>query len=123
MFCLYLVSQNNDEIDAVQVTGCNNEKVASELKKTKKLCLAPNPEVSNEILTQVKIYLKRPFEVLTSSTSSTSDYMEQMTQLQSKNSRKSSKSFKNISTKYQNIFLVPSSVGEITEVNYNAEAV
>ena len=33
IFWLYLVSQNNDKIDAVQVTGCNNEKLASELKK------------------------------------------------------------------------------------------
>ena len=32
MFWLYLVSQNNNEIDAVQVTGCNTKKVASELK-------------------------------------------------------------------------------------------
>ena len=82
------MSQNNDEIDAVQVTGCNNEKVASELKKIKKLCLAPNPEVANGISTQVKISLKRPFEVLAASTSATSDYMEQITQLQNKNSEK-----------------------------------
>ena len=53
MFWLYLASQNNNEIDAIQVTGCNNEKVASELKKIKKLCLAPTPEVVNEISTQV----------------------------------------------------------------------
>ena len=67
MFWLYLVSQNNDKIDAVQVTGCNNKKVASELKKMKKLCLAPNTEVANEISTEVKISLKRSFEVLTAS--------------------------------------------------------
>ena len=36
MFWLYLVSQNNNKIDAVQVTGFNNKKVASELKKIKK---------------------------------------------------------------------------------------
>ena len=29
MFWLYPVSQNNKKIDAVQFTGCNNEKVAS----------------------------------------------------------------------------------------------
>ena len=26
MLCLYFVSQNNNEIDAVQVTECNNKK-------------------------------------------------------------------------------------------------
>ena len=35
MFWLYLVSHNNEKIDAVQVTGYNNEKVASELKKSR----------------------------------------------------------------------------------------
>ena len=88
MFWLYLVSQNNNEIDAVQVTGCNNEKVASELKTIKKLCSAPNPEVANDILTQDERYLKRLFEVLAVSTSATSDYMEHMTQLESNNSEK-----------------------------------
>ena len=82
------MSQKNNKINAVQDTGCNNEKVASELKKPKKLCLAPNPEVANEILTQVEIYLKRTYELLSASISETSYYMEQMTQLQSKNSEK-----------------------------------
>ena len=81
MFCLYLVSQNNDEIDAVHVTGCNNNKIASELKKIKMLCLAPNPELANEMLTQVERSLKRLFEVLAALKSATSDYIEQMTQL------------------------------------------
>ena len=71
------------------------------IEKTRKLCLAPNPEVANGILTQVEISLKHPFEVLTASTSATSYYMYQMTQLQSKNSEKSSKSYKKILTKYQ----------------------
>ena len=92
------------------------------IEKTKKLFLAPNPEVANEILTQVKRSLKRPFELLAASTPATPDYMEQMTQLQSKNSEKLSKSFKKIPTKYQNMILVASSVVEITEVDYNAEA-
>ena len=35
MLWVYLVSQNNNKIDAVQVTVCNNEKVASELKKSR----------------------------------------------------------------------------------------
>ena len=46
-----------------------------------------------------------------------------MTQLQSKNGEKSSKSFKNIPTKYHNIILVASSIGEITDFDYNAKAV
>ena len=35
IFLLFHMSQNNKKIDAVQVTGCNNEKVASELKKSR----------------------------------------------------------------------------------------
>ena len=93
------------------------------IEKIEKLCLAPNPEVANEILTQLERYLKRPFEVLAASTSATSYYMEQMTQLQSKKSEKSLKSFKKISPKYHNMILVASSVGDITEVDYNSEAV
>ena len=78
--------------------------------------------MASKILTQVEISLKRHFEVLAVSTSEISDYMEKMTQLQSKNSEKSSNSFKKIPTKYQNMIFVASSVGEITEVEYNAEA-
>ena len=79
--------------------------------------------MANEILTQVKRYLNRTFEVLAALTSATSDYMEQMTQLHNKNGEKSSKSLKNIPTKYQNMILVTSSVGEITEVDYKFKAV
>ena len=87
MFWLYFVIQNNDNIDAVKVTGCKNEKVGPELKKIKKLCLAPNPEVANEFQPKSKyIYF---FEVLAASTSATSDYMEQMTKIQCKNSEES----------------------------------
>ena len=82
------------------------------IEKIKKLCLAPNPEVANEILTRFEISLKRNFEVLAYLTSATSYYMEHMTQLQSNNSEKLSKPFKNIPTKYQNMILVASSVGD-----------
>ena len=46
-----------------------------------------------------------------------------MKQLQSKNSKKSLKSFKKNPKKYQNMVLVASSVGYITDVDYNAKAV
>ena len=78
-------------------------KSSSRIEKIKKLCLAPNPEVANEISTQVQRSLKRPFEVLAALTSETSDYMDHMAQLHNKNSEKPSKSFKKIPTKYQNI--------------------
>ena len=78
---------------------------------------------SHEISTQVERTLKRTFEILAALTSATLDYLNQMTQLQSKNSEKSSKSFKKIPTKYQDMILVASSIGDITMVNYNDKAV
>ena len=125
LFWLYLVSSGNAAIDAVPVTGCNNEKVAEELKNVSSKALKPKTtsDPSTSISAQVERLLKCPFEVLATSASSTSDFMEKLTQLQNQSSEKSSKSFKKIPTKYQNMILVAASVGEITVLDYDADAV
>ena len=122
---LYLVSkENNNEIDAVPVIGCS-EAVAKTLLETKQKCLKTNHQdnnVSNDVYAQVEHSLKRPFKVLATSASSTSDFMEKLTQLQNQSSEKSSKSFKKIPVKYQNMILVASSVGEVINPDYDADA-
>ena len=102
MMWLYLVSKNSPSIDAIQITGCANEKVAIELNAKAKHCLSSRQDTETTISSQVKKSLKRPFKVLATSASSTSDFMEKLTQLQNQSSDKSSKSFKKIPVKYQN---------------------
>ena len=119
---LYLVCKISDKIDAVPVIGCN-EKVAKALSEVKQKCLKDNNNNNTDnIHAQVEQSLKRPFEVLATSASSTSDFMEKLTQLQNQSSDKSTKSFKKIPMKYQNMILVASSVGEVTNPEYNADA-
>ena len=48
--------------------------------------------------------------------------MEKLTLLHSQNQEKSSKTFKKIPAKYQQMILVAASVGEVTEVDYDADA-
>ena len=72
MFWLYLVGNGNDEIDAVPVTGCNNEAIVRILKGVENHCLgeairASLPSISN----QIEQSLKQPFEVFASLASST----------------------------------------------------
>lgn len=122
MFWLYLVSQSSDAVEAVPATGCNNESMAERLAVIAKKCLDQSEDISVSISTQVEKSLKRPFEVLAASSSMTSEFMEKLTQLQSQSSEKSSKSFKKIPAKYQHMILVASSVGEVTEVEYDADA-
>ena len=120
---LYLVSQNSTAIAATSSIGCSCEKVAEALEDVEENSLAPErktPE-SSSLFDQVEKSLKRPFEVLAASSSSTSDFMEKLTQLQSQSNKKSSKSFRKIPTKYQNMILVASSVGEVTTLEYDAE--
>ena len=48
--------------------------------------------------------------------------MEKLTQLQSQSNEKSSKTFKKIPAKYQQMILVAASSSEVTEVDYDADA-
>lgn len=122
VFWLYLVSTDNAAIKAVPTAACNSEKLASLMLSTSTKCLKTTKEAETSILAQVEKTLKRPFEVLAATSSSTSEFMEKLTQLQKSNSDKSSKSFKKIPVKYQNMILVASSIGEITELEYSADA-
>ena len=119
---LFLAGKDSPAIDAVQSMCCQDERVADALETIKASCLLPKPAISSTISDQVEKSLKRPFEVLASSVSSTSDFMEKLTNLQSQSSEKSSKSFKKIPAKYQNMILVASSVGEVTIIDYDADA-
>ena len=49
--------------------------------------------------------------------------MEKLTQLQNQKNEKSSKTFKKIPAKYQQMILVAASTSEVTEVDYDADAV
>jgi hypothetical protein len=124
LFWLYLVSKDYEHINPTPSMGCNNEALASALSIKKQQCLNVSETLSTQdsISAQVENSLKRPFEVLAASSSSTSEFMEKLTQLQSTNNEKSTKSFRKIPTKYQNMILVASSVGEVTELDYSADA-
>ena len=120
---IYLVCSESEAIEAVPTMACNDTKLAQALQQVTESKLGtvlptspPAPKIDLEDS------LKRPFEVLAATCSSTSDFMEKLTQLQSQSNEKTSKSFKKIPAKYQQMILVASSVGEVTEVEYTADA-
>ena len=122
VFWLYLVFVDSPEIKPVQVSSCTNETMVSALNDISHSCLSNSKNVSDIISSQVERSLKRPFEVLASSSASTIEFMERLTQLQSAASEKSSKSFNKLPAKYQQMILVASSVGELTLTEYDADA-
>ena len=122
VFWLYLVFAASPEIKPVQVSSCTDETMVSALNDISHSCLSHSRDVSDIISSQVERALKRPFEVLASSSASTIEFMERLTQLQSAASEKSSKSFNKLPAKYQQMILVASSVGEVTLAEYDADA-
>ena len=121
---LYLVSKDSEAITAVSTIACSDPKLAKALHTIEDSKLGVTTTATPKATTiDLETSLKRPFEVLAATSSSTSEFMEKLTQLQSKSNEKSSKNFKKIPAKYQQMILVATSVGEVTEVEYTAEAV
>lgn len=120
---LYLISKDSEAVAAVATMGCENEILCQRLNEKTKNALEVKTVDNAAIAIDVEASLKRPFEILAATSSSTSEFMEKLTQLQSQNQEKTTKTFKKIPAKYQQMILVASSVGEITEIEYNADAV
>ena len=125
LFWLFLVSTNDDSIEATPTIGCSNESVATNFRtmETELLSLPTNTTAATAMSTAVGDTLKRPFEVLATTASTTAEFVEKLTQLQKQSNDKSTKSFKKIPKKYQNMILVATSTGEATNVNYEQAAV
>jgi hypothetical protein len=122
LFWLYLVHTEDDSIEALPTMNCNSEKLIRTIQSAANNCLQVQGKARSSIADQVESSLKRPFEVLATASSSTSEFMERLTQIQSQQTEKSAKSFKKLPTKYQNMILVASSTGEITDPEYCADA-
>lgn len=119
---LYLVSNDNPSIKAVPTTVMIHVSLRQSLLVTTASAIVhathdsePNANVMNS--------LKRPFEIMAASAASNQQYLKQLTQIQEKSSDSTSKSFKKIPGKFQNMMKVASSVGEVTEVDLNPEAI
>ena len=123
LYWLYIVSSNHDAVKAVNTIVCTNAKVKEYLIRTTVQHISEEKEEVSSIANQLEASLKRPFEVLAATSSSTPDFMEKLTQLQNQTNEKSSRTFKKIPAKYQQMILVAASSSEVTEVDYNAEAV
>ena len=125
LFWLYLVASDNAKVNPVPFNSCLNKKVVKAIASVAEDYLTTVSTVaasSSTVSSEIENSLKRPFEILAATTSSTSKFMEKIAQIQSANVEKSNKSFKKIPSKYQNMILVASSVGEVTELDYSAEA-
>ena len=123
LFWLYLVHKENESIEELPTLNCNKENLIRKIQSAANNCLQVQDVARRStIADQVESSLKRPFEVLATASSSTSEFMEKLTQIQSQQSEKSAKSFKKLPTKYQNMILVASSTGEITDPEYSADA-
>ena len=123
LYWLYLVSADSNAIAPVNVIVCTNPKVKAKLRKQEELNLKEETEVTSSIATQVEESLKRPFEVLAATSSTTTDFMDKLTQLQAQQTEKATKTFKKIPAKYQQMILIAASTSDVTEVEYNADAV
>lgn len=125
VYWLYLVGIDSEAITAVNTIGCNNSAVIELLEKVERDKIQDKVEPASEsfLSNQVEASLKRPFEILAATSASTSEFMEKLTQLQSQSNEKTSKTFKKIPPKYQQMILVGASLGDVTEVEYNADAV
>ena len=122
---LYLVSKDSIAIEKVATIGCSNAKVMQQMYQLTRINLEVDKtnQDGDTISTQVDTSLKRPLEVLAASTASTSEFMDKLTQLQDQNANKTAKMFKKIPAKFQQMILVASSLSEVTEIDYDAEAV
>ena len=119
----FLVLKDNNAIKEIPSLACDSEKLIASFEKLSKANLSNDQEKRQvHFSSEVEQSLQRPFEVLAATTSSTSDFLEKLTQIQASNNDKAAKSFKKIPAKYQNMLLVASSVGDVTELDYSSEA-
>ena len=81
----------------------------------------PTHQVGNHPIS-VNDQLKKPLELIGTSMTSQQDFLRQLTTMQAASSDKSSRLFKELPPKYQNMMLVASSTGEVTEVEINDQA-
>ena len=124
LYWLYLVSAGSEAIAAVNTIGCNNDVIMNRMMDIGVRSLQQDKYVDSiDIATQVEASLKRPFEVLAATSTSTTDFMEKLTLLQSQNGEKATKTFKKIPAKYQQMILVAASSSDVTEIDYDADAV
>ena len=109
---LFLVGKNG--VEATPTMGCNNREMIEMLKSIESTALVSKNHGVNELRNNdLEKILKRPLEILASTSSSTHDFMHKLTQIQAQASDKYAKSFKKVAPKYQKMLLIASSQGEV----------
>ncbi len=128
IFWCYLVLVEANTIKATPTTACNNVAVIRACRELTKKSLHPARDQIENVTqqNQNKISLSEtfqcPLEMLATSAASNQDFLRKLTQIQTQSSEKASKSFKKIPIKYQNMLQVASSIGEVTVMEINNEA-
>ena len=102
--------------------GCNNRALIEKLTSIESKNLKPISNFQSNASPNFKAILKRPLEILASSSSSTQDFMDRFTRIQSQNQEKTTRSFKKVAPKYQRMLLIASSQGEVIPSTLRDEA-
>lgn len=118
-----------DVIKTIPTAIPNNKKVIELISEIEKKCLDPVEKKENQdLMTRSNIQdkigeqIKRPLELIATAQSTNQELLRQFSAAQANANKKSSKSFSKIPVQYQNMILVASSIGDITEVEINDEA-
>jgi len=128
---LYLVASENTCIKPIPTTSVSNKDLVKELKSVTEVCLINSTSLGHHtrpssssvgVSPHLSDQLKKPLEMIGTSIVTQQDFLRQLTTMQASSNEKSSKSFKKIPPKYQNMILVASSIGEVTETEPNEKA-
>ena len=121
---LYLVGEN--KIQSTPTMGCNSRPLLKEFQNldSKFLNQVDSTDNSQRDSTSKEIasILKRPLEILASSSCSTQEFMDRLTKIQTQSQEKTAKSFKKVAPKYQKMLLIASSQGEVIPTTLRDEA-
>ena len=119
---LYLVL--HDRITATPTMVCQSKILKSRFSNLEHSLLGPNNPPDTAIVPSQNIeqILRRPLEILATTSTSTQDFLQKLTQIQSQSTDKSTRSFKKIAPKYQRMLLIASSQGEALPSDLNNDA-
>ena len=121
LFWLYSVIA--DKVGKTPTIGCTNKLLLSKFNELNSRTFGNQNSKNNVDLSKnLDLMLKRPLEVLASSSSATQDYLQKLTQIQAQLNDKVTKSFKKVASKYQNMLCVAASQGDVVPTSLGPDA-
>lgn len=121
---LYLVGE--DKVHSTPTMGCNSRPLLTEFQNLDSKILnqvdLTNARSNVNTSKEIESILKRPLEILATSSCSTHEFMDRLTKIQTQAQEKTARSFKKVAPKYQKMLLIASSQGEVIPTTLRDEA-